>query len=195
MNYYSLDVDIFYDSAWHLGDVLGVDNSRFVSPPMISMDDPLRRERLYIQLKADGVRTDFTSAGYAGVPVVSFKALKAISGLDGFTALPVLLAEGDQQDTYHLLQIWDVVDCFDEQNPIFETFSVNDPVFSDRAGDYCSVTKLVVDAARTGARHFFRIARLKSRIVVSKEVKDRFEFAGVTGAVFESVNGDELQTS
>ncbi|MCE2523458.1 MAG: hypothetical protein J4F49_09625 [Rhodobacteraceae bacterium] len=188
MNYYSLEADIFDNSAWYVGDILEVDNWRFVGPPMIAMDDPLRTERLFIQLKAEGIRTDFTFAGYAGVPVVSFKALKSISGLDGFTALPVLLSGGVQRDTYHLLQIWDVVDCFDESHSEFEVISETDPVFADRAGDYCSVTKLVVDASRAGDRHFFRVERLEDRVVVSEEVKSRFESARVTGAVFESVN-------
>ncbi|WP_370452113.1 imm11 family protein [Amylibacter sp. SFDW26] len=49
----------------------------------------------------------------------------------------------------------------------------------------------MVDPSKTEGKHIFRLKKHLGSIIVSEEVKRRFEDIGVTGAIFESVNGDE----
>lgn len=193
MRYFELSVDIRDHDAWYLGAISETDNWRFVRPPMISMDSPLRDTagRPYkTALKHNGRPMDYTLAGYASVPVVSFKALRALSGLDGFTGFPVDIEGFAQQDLYNIVHFWDVADCFDEAQSNFEVIPEGDPIRPDLAGNYRSVTKLVIDPDRTEGKHIFRLTRLEGRVIVSEEVRRRFEDAGVTGTMFERVTPD-----
>ncbi len=198
MMYYALSIDLFDQQTWQLGDIARDDlapgeNWRFVRSPMVPMDSALRdteRGPFRVKFRSDGRPTDYTIAGYAGVPIGGFKVTRCLQGLDGFTVFPVRIEEFVQRELYHILHFWEVVDCFDEALSRFEVIPANDPMRPDLAGHYRSVTRLAIDAARTQGKHLFRIARLENRLVVSEEVKRRFEDAGVTGAVFESVTGE-----
>ncbi len=191
MRFYSLEFDIFNSSAWRVGDVQEIDNWRLVSPPALSMDDEIRNKKLYAPIESDGRRTDFTVIGYADIPMVNFKTLKAIPGSNGFTAIPILFTGGRQKDTYHLLHVWESVDCFDRKESCYNVFSSDDPDFSDRAGEYCSVTKLILNPDRATGKDIFRISGLLDVIVISEKLKDRLEKIGVTGVSFKSVNADD----
>lgn len=189
MRFYSLEIDVFDSSVWHVGDVQGIDNWRLVSPPVLPMNDDLRSERLFVDLIEDGKHSDVTAVGYAAIPMISFKTLQLISGDDGFTALPVLFSGGEQKDSCYLLHVWDVIDCFDEDQSVFDIIPDDDPVFADRAGEYRSVTRLIIQPERAVGKHVFRVARLLNSIIVSEELKLRLEKAGVTGVIFKSVSG------
>ncbi len=191
MKYFRLLDDIRFPDRWHLSTVHNVDNWLLTRAPMLAMDDPLRDQVFRVELRQTGVSLDYSLAGYAGVPVVSFEALQAISGLDGFTAIPAKIDGLQQKTSYYILHIWDIVDCVDEKLSKFEKYQVDDSVRPDLAGNYSAFFKLIVDASRTHNRHIFRLARSGPEVIVSEEVKRRFEAAGVTGAVFESVNGDK----
>ncbi len=190
MQYFELSIDLQDHDAWYLGAISEVDNWRLVRPPMIPVDSPLRDtagQPYKTILKHDGKPMDYTVAGYASVPVASFKVIRALSGLGGFTGFPVDIEGFAQKDLYNILHFWDVADCFDEARSSFEIIPENDPIRPDLAGNYRSVTKLVIDPDRAEGKHIFRIARLEGRVIVSEEVKRRFEAAAVTGAVFLDV--------
>ena len=48
----------------------------------------------------------------------------------------------------------------------------------------------MVDTDKVDGKHIFRVKGHLGSLIVSEEVKLRFEQSGVTGALFESVNGD-----
>ena len=123
--------------------------------------------------------------------------MQAVDGMGGFTAFPVRFSDlgHPQKTSYHLLHFWDVADCFDEEGSSFEVIPKDDPIRPDQAGNYRSVTRLVIDPKRTEGKHIFRIARLGGRVIVSEKVKKRFEAKKVQGAVFECVTGDDQALS
>ena len=195
MMFFALSIDLFDYQAWHLGDIARDDmatgeNWRFVRSPMIPMDSALRdtaKGPFAVKRKGDGRPVDYTVAGYAGVPIGTFKVTRCLQGLDGFTTFPVTVEGSAQTDLLHILHVWEVVDCFDEVKSQFQIIPENDRIRPDLAGHYRSVTRLVIDAAKAQGKHLFRIARLENRLIVSEEVKRRFEDVGVSGAVCEPV--------
>lgn len=187
MNYFELNDDIAFPNRWWLGKVMQIDGEVFVKPPFIPVNDE-RRDQVYeVELKVHGASTDYTTTSFRSVPLGSFRAIQALSGLDGFTAFPARIINFRQQTSYHILHFWDVVDCFDEARSAFEIIPSNDPIRPDLAGNYRSVTKLKIDPSKALGKHIFRIARLEGRVIVSEDVKKRFEDFGITGAVFDSV--------
>lgn len=198
MKYHVLFIDLEDSDAWVLGDILRSDlspgeNWRFVQPPMIPLDSPLRvsaADPYKVELENAGLPVDYTIAGYANVPIASLKVARCLKGVHGFTAFPVEITGFAGGELYHILHFWDVVDCFDEVKSKFEIIQRDDPVRPDLAGNYRSVTRLVIDAAKAEGKHLFRLARLENYVIVSEEVRRRFESSGVTGAIFEAANGD-----
>jgi len=187
MNYFELNDDISLPNRWWLGKVIQIDGEIFVKPSFIPLNDE-RRDQVYnVELKVNGVNTDYTTTNFRSVPVGSFRVVKALSGFDGFTAFPARIVNFDQKTSFHILHFWDVLDCFDEARSAFEIIPLNDPIRPDLAGNYRSVTKLKIDPSKAVGKHIFRIARLEGRIIVSEDVKKRFEDFGITGAVFDSV--------
>lgn len=170
-------------------------NFEFVDPPVEYME-PCTYP---IDLHRDGLQTDFSFTLDSGnIPILSDRAKNALSGLPEIdepyhhVVLEPIRIENKQTDQdYYVMIIETQIDCVDEVRSEFQKYEVNDPVRPDRAGEYRSFFNLVVDPSKIGDHHIFRQKKHLGSIIVSEEVKRRFEEAGVTGAVFESVNGDK----
>lgn len=83
------------------------------------------------------------------------------------------------------------IDCVDEENSEFSVFDKNDPVRPDLAGTYRNFFNLVIDTSKVGGRHIFRLKKYLGALIVSQEVKRRFESARVTGVTFDLLNGSK----
>lgn len=193
MKYYLLRDDLELPSRWFLGDIRNVDNWGFSDPAPYFMEPAIYTLDVYRK----GTAMDYTATEAFGVPVLSRKAKDALSGLPEIdepyyhTVLEPVNVEGmPVEQDYFVMVIETQIDCVDEVRSDFQKYEVNDPVRPDRAGEYRSFFNLVVDPEKIGDHHIFRLKKHLGSIIVSEEVKRRFEDAGVTGAVFESVNGD-----
>jgi hypothetical protein len=193
MKYYLLRDDLEFSSRWFLGDVQNVDNWGFNDPTPYFMEPAIYTLDVYRK----GTEMDYTSTEAFGVPVLSKKAKDALSGLPEIdepyyhTVLEPVNIEGmSVEQDYFVMIIETQLDCVDEARSEFEKYVVDDPVRPDKAGQYSAFFSLVIDPEKVGDHHIFRVKSHLGSIIVSEEVKRRFEDAGVTGAVFESVNGD-----
>lgn len=194
MQYYLLRDDIDFPRRWYLGDVPDFDNWRFRDPNVEDMEPCTYRIEVY----QDGKSLDFTLSEAYGVPVLSSRARDSLVGLPEVdepykhVVLEPVLVEGKSvEQEFYIMIIETQLDCVDEEKSEFQKFEADDPVRPDLAGNYRAFFNLVVDPSKIGNHHIFRLKRHLGSIVVSEDVKHRFEEAGVTGAVFESVNDDE----
>lgn len=195
MNYYLLRQDISVPEKWVLGDVRHVDNWHFSNPPVNFMEPG----RYTLDVRSDGREIDYSLAGYASVPVLSEKARNSLVGLadldqpyEHVVFEPLDIDGKEVTQRYFLMIIETQIDCVDEALSDFTKFSANDPVRPDMAGQYRAFYNLAIDGSKAGAFHIFRIKNYLGAVVVSEEVKRRFEAVGVVGATFESVNGDPI---
>ncbi|MGY2375552.1 imm11 family protein [Pseudomonas sp. SDO524_S393] len=194
MKYYWLRQQIGIPGKWVLGNVRHVDNWHFRNPPVNFMEPG----RYTLDVLSDGLEMDYSLAGYASVPVLSAKAVAALAGLPEVdepyyhVVLEPVTIEGKAvgQD-YCVMVIETQLDCVHESRSACEKFIENDPVRPDLAGEYRGFFKMVVDPTRIQGQHIFRVKKFLGAIIVSEEVKRRFERAGVTGALFESVNAED----
>ncbi|MCO7573528.1 hypothetical protein NJH78_26410 [Pseudomonas chlororaphis] len=195
MKYYLLRQDLSLSEKWVLGDVRHVDNWKF-SAPAVNFMEP---GRYTLDIRFDGVEVDYSLAGYASVPVLSERARDSLIGLpevdqpyQNVVFEPVDIEGKQVSKNYFLMIIETQIDCVDEELSMFTKFSVDDPVRPDMAGQYRAFYNLAIDRSKVEGRHIFRIKKYLGAIVVSEDVKRRFEVAGVVGVVFESVNGDKI---
>lgn len=195
MKYYLLRQDVAIRDKWVLGDVKYVNNWHFSDPPVSFMEPG----NYSLVVRFDGVEVDYSLAGYASVPVLSEKAFGSLVGLPEVdepyrnVVFEAVQIEGKKVcNKYFLMIIETQIDCVDEEISEYAKFEVNDPIRPDMAGQYSSFFNLRIDSGKVGGNHIFRIKKYLGAVIVSEEVKRRFEKAGVTGVAFDSVNGDAV---
>ncbi|WP_312531721.1 imm11 family protein [Paracoccus sp. (in: a-proteobacteria)] len=167
-------------------------NYEFIDPPIEYMA-PCTYP---IELRREGKPTDFSFTMDPGnVPILSTKAKNALAGIPevdrpyhDVVIEPICIENTKVVGTYFVMIIETQVACVDEARSRFEKYIKDDPVRPDKAGQYRYFYELVLDPTKTESRHIFRLKDHLSTIIVSEEVKLRFENAGVTGAKFESVS-------
>ena len=200
MNYYLLKDDMWDDGSserWIFNNIKygrGGSNYDFIDPPVEYMEPCTYPVDLY----RDGASTDFSFTMDSGnIPILSEKARTALLGLPevdepykNVVLEPVIIDNKIVDNNYYIMIIETQIDCVDESRSEFCKFKENDSIRPDLAGEYSEFTNLVIDPTKVGDFHIFRIKKSLGSIVVSEEVKRRFEEAGVTGVVFASVNGD-----
>ncbi|WP_262191700.1 imm11 family protein [Pseudomonas sp. 20P_3.2_Bac5] len=195
VRYYLLRQDMTVSEKWVLGDIRHVDNWKFSDPPVNFMEPGV----YVLDIRFDGVELDYSLAGYASAPVLSRKARDSLMGLPdvdepymNVVFEPVVIEGKAVSSDYYLMIVESQADCVDESRSRFDVYTSSDPVRPDLAGSYRAFYNLVVDASKVGGKHIFRLKKYLGAIVVSEEVKLRFERAGVLGASFESVGGDRV---
>ncbi|WP_455918116.1 imm11 family protein [Pseudomonas cerasi] len=193
MRYYLLRPDHSVPHKWVLGDIRHVNNWHFSNPPPNYMEPGTYT----LDVRFEGVEVDYALAGYGSVPVLSRRARDALVGLPEvdkpyhhLVLEPVHIANTHVEQDYFVMIIETQVECVDQQHSEYQRYAVDDPVRPDRAGDYRGFTRLVIDPVNVGGRDIFRLKHYLGAIIVSEEVKRRFESAGVVGMAFDSVNGD-----
>ena len=194
MNYYLLRDDPHVSCRWQLGTIEHLDNWRLLKPDPVDMEPG----RYHLQMRSPGVPLDYTHTLLYGLPVLSDTARDALLGLPevdepyaNVVMQPLEIDGGPWRNDYFLMVVETRLDCVDETRSRFTRFEENDPVRPDKAGDYASFSNLVVDPNLIGGRHIFRLSKCETILVVSEEVKRRFEDASVSGCVFASVVGDQ----
>lgn len=195
MKYYILRQNMNNDRAkgWYLGDFRHIDNWRFIDPGVEEMEPCTYTVDIY----QDGDELDFSQLTTVSVPIVSQKFKQALAGLrevdepyKNIVMEPVVVVGKEVKQDYFVMIVETQIDCVDEEKSDFQKVEINDPVRPDLAGHYRSFFSLVIDPDKVNDHHIFRVKWRSTALIVSEEVKRRIEAAGVTGASFESVNGD-----
>ena len=193
MKYYLLRDDIDFPKRWYLGDIQHIDNWGFSDPTVEFMEPCTYTMSIY----QEGCPMDYTVSETYAVPILSKKAKDSLCGLPEVdkpyyhvVLEPVIFDGKSALQGYSVMIIETQLDCVDEIKSDFKKYEVDDPVRPDRVGEYRVFSNLVIDPSKTDGHHIFRIKKHLNSIIVSEEVKNRFEKAGVEGAIFESVNGD-----
>lgn len=165
------------------------DNWNFIDPTVGEME-PCTYP---INLHRDGIKTDFNfTMDVDSIPILSEKAKNALAGLPEIdkpychvVLEPVEIDNKNVAGNYYVMIIETQIDCIDEEKSRF-----CDSAGLDKTGGPRAFLNLVVDPSKVGDHHIFRLKKSLNSIIVSEEVKRRFEKAGVTGAVFDPVNDD-----
>ncbi|SEH59429.1 hypothetical protein SAMN05660691_00390 [Rheinheimera pacifica] len=180
MSYYELTDDINFPNRWYLGDVAFADNWELAKH--------LDPEREYeVEVYRDGSEMDYTHNEAYGVSVVSRKFKEALAGISGIAFAKANIIGNRPDGEFYIMAVANEVECIDEEKSEFQKFEVDDPVRPDKAGEYRGFFKMVVDPRKCTGFHIFRIKGFIIAVVVSVQVKQRLESAGVLGVQFKCV--------
>lgn len=179
MKYYCLEDDMYFPKRWYLGDVNDdqVDNWAFE----INVENVSRDIEYYISPTLDGNEKDYTISTPYCVLIVSDTIKNALEGFDEVEFLPVVIKNKKVKKDYFIFLIKEHIECVDEEKSKFQKYVENDPVRPDRAGEYSAFFKLIIDPKKANGHHIFRVKKHTGAVIISEEVKRRFEEAGVNG--------------
>jgi len=178
LSYYELTDDINFPNRWYLGDIAVADNWK-----LVQYLDPEREYK--IEVSRDGSEMDYTCNEAYGVSVVSKKFKDALAGIADITFAKANIIGKGSGSEFYIMAVPKELECIDEKESEFQKFEVNDPVRPDKAGEYRGFFKMVVNPDKCAGLNIFRVKGFNVAIVVSAEVKQKLESAGVSGALFK----------
>jgi len=182
MRYFDLvdDMSMRMRGRWYIGEVLLPDGTEPELRGGIRLDDPrpLHASITHIGYVLEWCHTSF------GVPIATKALADAIRSVVGPDVQCIPVTIGGQSGMM-VLNALRVIRCVDEQRSEFQKFTEDDSVRPDLAGQYRSVSKLVLDkSAIPPDAHFFRIKDSWIELIVSEVVKNAMERVGCYGAEF-----------
>lgn len=182
MRYFDLcdDMSTRMRRRWHIGEILLPDGTEPIFDDGVLLEDPrpLHADVYHVGHVLDFCHTTFNA------PVTTkalADAIQSVAGAD-VQCLPLTISG---QSGMMVLNALRVIRCVNEQHSEFEKYTEDDPVRPDKAGQYRSVTRLVLTKnAIPPDAHFFRVKDWLVVLIVSEAVKSVMERAGCNGAKF-----------
>ena len=188
--YFDVLDDLHLPGRWSLGKVSDEGGRTVVPGRLLSGMPATFPGRLEVDVRAAGKPLDFTFAAF-DIPIVNARAATLIRELvpEGVQFLPVVV--GGQSEPYFILNTLRVVKCIDEKASSEVQFWTPEDEQPERVGEYSAVHGMRIDPARVGDAKVFRPWGWPVALIVSEDIKDALERAGVTGLKFEDVTGPD----
>jgi hypothetical protein len=145
-------------------------------------------ERLKMALQVAGKPLDFTLAGL-DIPVVHAKVASILAELapDDVQLLPVDI-EG-QPEQFNILVATNLIQCIDDEASEEVEYWRPEDERPEKTGNYRAVAGMRIDPSKAGDAKVFRTWGWTIALIVSEDIKEALERAGVTGIKFKEVTG------
>jgi hypothetical protein len=143
-------------------------------------------EGVQLPVKIPGTPLDYSHAAFS-IPVVHGRVATLLTRLapDDVQLIPVEVE--NQREAYFILNAIRTVQCIDDQASEEVRRWLPEDGRPEKLGMYRSVYGMRIDSARVGAARVFRTWGWTVALVVSEDIKDALEHAGITGTRFKDV--------
>jgi len=190
MRYFELFDDVYVPGRWQLGDPLDETGGEVANPWMFRKGEPVHVEgRLTIPLDRPGKPLDFSMAGVGVTPVVHARVASVLASLapDDVQLFPVKVAS--ESEPYFLVNVTRTVRCIDDSTSEEVRYWKPEDGRPEKVGKYRAVSGMRIDPTKVGGAKVFRTWGWSIALIVSEDIKEALEHAGVTGMKFEEVTG------
>jgi len=190
MRYFELFDDVYAPGRWQLSDPIDETGGEVANPWMFRKGEPVHVEgRLTIPLDRPGKPLDFSMAGVGVTPVVHARVASVFASLapDDVQLLSVKVAS--ESEPYFLVNVTRTVRCIDDSASEEVRYWKPEDGRPEKVGKYRAVSGMRIDPTKVGDAKVFRTWGWTIALVVSEDLKEALERAGVTGAKFEEVTG------
>jgi hypothetical protein len=190
MRYFKLSDDMDLDGRWLLGDPTDAQGREVDDPWQFTEGCPIRvEERLRIPIDHPGKPLDFSLAGVGVTPIVHERVATIFAELasDDVQVIPVDI--DGQPEPYCILVATRTLRCIDDQASAEVKYWKPEDGRPDRVGEYRAVHGIRIDPAKVGNTRVFRTWGWTVALIVSEDIKEALERAGVTGTRFKEVTG------
>jgi len=188
--YFDLSDDMSVHGRWLLGDPTDSQGCE-VEDPWQFADGCLVQveERLKIPIRHPGKPLDFSLAGVGVTPIVHERVASIFAELapDDVQAIPADI--DGESEPYSILVATRLVRCIDDQSSAEVKYWKPEDGRPDRVGEYRAVHGMRIDPTKVGDAKVFRTWGWSIALIVSEDIKEALECAGVTGCQFKEVTG------
>ncbi len=188
--YFELFDDIYTPGCWELDDPTDQSGQEMANPWMFRKGEPVQMEEsLRVPISRPGRPLDFSMAGVGVTPVVHAKVASILNRLapDDVQLFPVNVAS--QSEPYFLVNVTRVVKCIDDEASEEVQYWKPEDGRPEKVGKYRAVSGMRIDPSKVGDARVFRTWGWTIALIVSEEIKEALERAGVTGVKFKEVTG------
>lgn len=182
MKYYKIIDDLDLPQKWILGNVNFANDGDFWKYIRAGKVDVPNYE-LTVDVRKKGNKADFNLADFE-LFIVNEKVKRLIQ-IDGVQFVPVDVI--NEKENFFILVLNKEIDCVDEEKSIFDKWLDNDPIRPDKAGQYKTFYKLILDSRKVGNNDIFRVKKNNSIAIISEKLKDILEKNSIKGIKYKLV--------
>jgi hypothetical protein len=187
--YFDLSDDVHVAGRWDLGtpiDAVGQAHGSW----LFTQGVPAQVQgRLRVPLYRPGKPLDFSLADAGAIPVVHVKAASLLKELaPGDLQLFPVEIDG-QPDHFRLVNVTRLVRCIDDEASEEVEYWLPEDGRPEKTGKYRAVAGMRIDPSKVGDAKVFRPWGWTIALIVSEDIKEALERAGVTGMKFKEVTG------
>nr|WP_128797669.1 DUF1629 domain-containing protein [Corallococcus coralloides] len=186
--FYNLTIDVYVPGRWYLGVPIATASERMLDDPWIFSDGRAVdfRGGLRIPIYRPGAPLDFSTAGVGRTPVVNDRLASVFREMAPSDVQLFRATVDGQPDLYHVLNVVRQIRCIDDA-ACEEVQIRSASEYTERIGEYSSVSGLRIDKSKIGDVRVFRTWGWHSPLIVDDEIKDALEATGIAGGKFEEV--------
>jgi hypothetical protein len=187
MRYFKLSDDVEAPGRWDLGKIVN-ERAEVVVSGRLMKGTQQDFEGLKVPIRSPGLPTDFSHAAF-GLPVVSTKLASILTALapDDVQLIPVTV--GSLPEQHFILNALRIEKCIDDAASEEVRYWLPEDGRPEKVGTYRAVYGLRIDPTLVGAARVFRPWGWPVVLIVSEDIKEAMERAGITGASFKEVTG------
>ncbi|WP_408888155.1 imm11 family protein [Myxococcus faecalis] len=185
--FFDLKIDVYVPGRWYLSDPQNPAGDEIEDIWQFIQGKPVElAERLRIPLYQAGASLDFTTAGAGQAPIVSDRVASLFRQMapEDIQLFPVDV-EGEA-GPFFLLNVAREIRCIDDAACAAVQIRTADE-YTERVGEYRSVSRLRIDKAKVGDARVFRTWGWHAPIIVDEDLKDALEANGIFGGRFDEV--------
>ncbi|RYZ33272.1 MAG: hypothetical protein EOO71_42380, partial [Myxococcaceae bacterium] len=193
--YFELFDDLDVQGRWALGDPTNEAGQEVANPWMFRKGEPVSLELpLKVPLDRPGNPLGMSLAGIGMAPVVQASAADILARLapNDVQLLPVKVAS--VSEPYFLVNVVRVIRCISDETSEEVQYWRPEDGRPEKTGKYRSVSGMRIDPTQVGDAKVFRTWGWTIALIVSEDIKDALERAGITGMKFEEVTGPSAIT-
>ncbi len=189
MKYFELSQEVEGSGGWDLGNPTDPQGREVENPWMFREGMPVPDPgRLKIPIGRPGRALDFTLAGFS-IPVIHVRVASVFTELAprDVQVLPVDIQ--GQPDPFCILVATRLVRCIDDKASEEVEHWTPEDGRPEKVGQYRDVYGMRIDPTKVGHAKVFRTWGWTVALIVSEDIKEALERAGVTGMKFKEVTG------
>ncbi|WP_426746265.1 DUF1629 domain-containing protein [Myxococcus faecalis] len=188
--FFDLSDDMELQGRWLLGDPTDSQGQEVDDPWQFTDGCPVQVEaRLKIPIDHSGSPLDFSLAGVGVTPIVHKGVAHIFADLapDDVQLFPVDVA--GQSEPYFILVATRLIRCIDDNASTEVRYWKPEDGRPEKVGKYRAVSGMRIDPTKVGGAKVFRTWGWSIALIVSEDIKEALERAGVTGCHFKEVTG------
>ena len=186
--YFDVHGDFYVSGSWALSKLVD-ERGETIVPGILMSGQPVHfTAQPRVIVRSAGTPLDFTFAAF-DILIVNSRVANLLRELAPGDLQLIPVSIDAQTEPYFILNSTRVVKCIDEQASAEVRLWTLEDEQPDRVGEYSAVHGMRIDPSKVGDAKVFRPWGWPVALLVSEDIKNALERAGITGVTFEDVTG------